>query len=120
MSTKKHSPLPWSYKDGWAPRDQIRDRPPTVWIQIFDAENRDGERGDFVWQLEAPSHDKKACERVVANAQTIVRAVNSHDALVKVAEDVIWLFGDEKQYCEGTIGATARSNAKAALLTAKA
>lgn len=76
-----HTPLPWSWKDGWSAKDEKRDKPPTMWVQLFGANQPDGERGDFIWQLEAPIHDSPACLRVLENAKFLVTAVNSHAQL---------------------------------------
>lgn len=87
-----HTPTPWHSRDGWRPSDGKRDLPPTRWIQIF-GPDKDSEK-DFIWQLEAPSHDKAGCLRVEANTRLILRAVNTHAQLVDALQWAVGYFDD--------------------------
>jgi hypothetical protein len=72
----KHSPLPWATVSTKAPRELTFKR--TFW-QIGDA---DGHGVGFAF---GPELDES--EPTAANAEFIVRAVNSHEALVGALED---------------------------------
>lgn len=71
-----HTPTPWAIRDGWANKYDIyplRDGPPELgeWAEVASVESDYGEEGEGK-----------------ANAELIVKAVNSHPALVKALKEI--------------------------------
>ena len=74
MSDTKHSPLPWKVGDGAV----------SGWVAITDANNDQIVDVNYSDGMDEPTFFPEQ-----ANAELIVRSVNSHDALVEALKDLI-------------------------------